>query len=299
MRIISDNNKFLDELEAMAEHKLYTLVAVRQRSLTLKSPSDYFEKKRVVLDFTGDREVETITAAPAENSQDITLNSAPARFVKRCCDLVGALVGLIVTLPLWLIIPVLIKIDSRGPVFYTQTRVGRNRRENRRRLTPQSGTGNNRQRERRRENSYGETFQVIKFRTMIQGAEKESGPIWATPKDVRITPVGSILRKLRLDEIPQFLNVLAGDMSLVGPRPERPSFVREFSDNMDNYNLRLEVKPGITGLAQVRGTYDSSPATVAVKLKYDLEYIESWSLWLDLKILLSTVWVVITRKGAH
>ncbi|MGH8015476.1 MAG: sugar transferase, partial [Candidatus Zixiibacteriota bacterium] len=134
---------------------------------------------------------------------------------------------------------------------------------------------------------------------MVDRAEDKSGPVWATKNDSRITPVGSILRKLRLDEIPQFLNVLAGDMSLVGPRPERPTFVRKLSHEIDSYDDRLEAKPGITGLAQIKGSYDTSPGTVARKLRLDLEYIERWSMWLDLKILLKTVWVVLTGKGAH
>jgi len=299
MRLIQDQNKYLDELENLVRPKTYTFVAAKPRALTLNSNSGYLETNRIASIVSLDRPMEYAVSKTAEQIEASSLNSLMARFIKRCCDLVGALVGLILTLPLWIIIPVLIKINSRGPVFYTQTRVGRNRRESRRRLIPQEGVGNSRNRERRRENNFGETFQVIKFRTMIDHAEKESGPVWATKDDARITALGAILRKLRLDEIPQFLNVLAGDMSLVGPRPERPNFVRDLSDKINDYYLRLDVKPGITGLAQVKGTYDSSPATVARKLKYDLEYIEHWSLWLDLKILFQTVWVVLTGKGAH
>lgn len=299
MSIIPGQNKFLDELENIARPKSYTFVAAKPRALTLKSHSGYIETNRIASIVTENRPMEYAVSKTEEQIESSSLNSLLARFFKRCCDLVGALIGLVLTLPLWIIIPVLIKINSRGPVFYTQTRVGRNRRETRRRLVPQDGPGNSRSRERRRDNTYGETFQVIKFRTMIDQAERDSGPVWAAKNDSRITGVGSILRKLRLDEIPQFLNVLAGDMSLVGPRPERPNFVRDLSDKIENYHLRLDVKPGITGLAQVKGTYDSSPATVARKLNYDLDYIENWSPWLDLKILVQTVWVVLTGKGAH
>jgi lipopolysaccharide/colanic/teichoic acid biosynthesis glycosyltransferase len=244
-------------------------------------------------------ETDIFQVKSAARIKSAAMNSTFARFIKRCCDLFGSIIGLILTLPFWILIPLLIRIDSRGPVFYTQTRVGRNRREARRRTSPEDSSGNSRRRERRRENAYGETFTVIKFRTMIQHAERESGPVWATKDDVRITRVGRILRKLRLDEIPQFLNVLAGDMSLVGPRPERPTFVRELSDKVEDYHRRLECKPGITGLAQVKGSYDSSPATVAQKIKYDLQYLDNWSLWFDFKILLRTIIVVLTGKGAQ
>ena len=133
---------------------------------------------------------------------------------------------------------------------------------------------------------------------MVVDAEKNSGPVWATQNDPRITRIGRFLRKTRLDEIPQFLSVLKGDMSLVGPRPERPKFVADLSTKVDNYTRRLDVKPGITGLAQVENGYDSSLASVNRKVQYDLQYIRSWSVLSDLRILAKTVVVVITGKGA-
>ena len=201
-------------------------------------------------------------------------------------------------MPFWIILPVLIKLDSRGPVFYTQLRVGVNRRGKDRRYHQKADVVDRRGRERRREDYQGRLFRVIKFRTMVHNAEKHSGPVWASKNDSRVTRAGAFLRKARMDEIPQFLNVLRGDMSLVGPRPERPNFVRELSGQVDDYNNRLKVKPGLTGLAQVEAGYDSSVATVAEKVRYDLEYIENWSLWTDIKILLKTVKVVLTGKGA-
>ena len=220
------------------------------------------------------------------------------RIVKRTLDVIGALIGIIVCTPFWILVPLAIVLDSRGPVFYTQTRVGINRRRKDRRCFPLSQREDRRGVERRRENYMGKPFKVIKFRTMVQDAEKLSGPVWATKDDSRITKLGRLLRKTRLDEIPQFINVLKGDMALVGPRPERPSFVRELSSKVANYSGRLDVKPGLTGLAQVENGYDSSVASVAEKVRFDLQYIRNWSLWYDIKIMFKTVIVVITGKGA-
>ena len=133
---------------------------------------------------------------------------------------------------------------------------------------------------------------------MVTDAEKRSGPVWATKDDPRITRLGSFMRKTRLDEIPQFINILKGDMSLVGPRPERPNFVKDLSTKVDDYTSRLDVKPGLTGLAQIENGYDSSIASVARKVKYDLQYIKDWTLFYDIKIILKTFVVVFTGKGA-
>jgi lipopolysaccharide/colanic/teichoic acid biosynthesis glycosyltransferase len=159
--------------------------------------------------------------------------------------------------------------------------------------------GERRSRERRREDYSGFTFKVIKFRTMVNEAEKSTGPVWAKKNDPRITKFGNFLRKSRIDEIPQFLNVLKGEMALVGPRPERPSFVSDLSQKIDGYSDRLQVKPGITGLAQVESGYDTSVSSVINKVRHDLDYINRRSFWLDIKILLKTVIVVFTGKGAN
>jgi lipopolysaccharide/colanic/teichoic acid biosynthesis glycosyltransferase len=153
-------------------------------------------------------------------------------------------------------------------------------------------------RDRRRGDLKGRPFNVIKFRTMVADAEKKCGPVWATQNDPRITRLGRFMRKTRLDEIPQFINILLGQMSLVGPRPERPVFVMELCSQVENYDKRLTVKPGLTGLAQIENGYDSSVASVVRKVHYDLEYIQNWSLWQDVKIMLRTVVVVVTGKGA-
>lgn len=219
-------------------------------------------------------------------------------FTKRTMDIVGSLVGLMLTIPLWLVVPVIIKLDSPGPVFYTQTRIGLNRRRKQRRLYQKAEVVDKRSRDRRRLDYMGKPFKVYKFRTMVNEAEKGSGPIWASKGDPRITRIGRLLRLTRIDEIPQFLNVLKGDMSLVGPRPERPSFVLDLSTKIKGYSNRLNVKPGLTGLAQVENGYDSSLASVVQKVRYDLEYIENRSMWKDIKIMLKTVIVVFTGKGA-
>lgn len=217
--------------------------------------------------------------------------------VKRSIDIFGAIVGLILTAPFFVILPILIKLDSPGPVFYRQARIGFNRRKSGRRDLGRSELGRV-VRDRRRANQKGLLFSVIKFRTMVADAEKKCGPVWATANDPRITRLGNLMRKTRLDEIPQFVNILFGQMSLVGPRPERPMFVKELATQVENYEKRLEVKPGLTGLAQIENGYDSSVASVVRKVHYDLQYIRDLGFWQDVKILSRTVLVVITGKGA-
>ena len=240
-----------------------------------------------------------ILAIPKKITEQGSLKVTLYSFLKRGMDIFGAVVGMILTSPVWLLLPIIIKLDSRGPVFYSQTRVGVDRRKLDRRSYQKADSSERRNRDRRRDDYCGQTFEVYKFRTMVQDAEKQSGPVWATKNDPRITRLGNFMRKTRLDEIPQFLNVLKGDMSLVGPRPERPKFVVELSGKIDGYTDRLQVKPGITGLAQVENGYDDSLASVVQKVKHDVNYINNRSLWLDIKILLKTVKVVFTGKGAH
>lgn len=220
-------------------------------------------------------------------------------FIKRSMDVVGAIVGIVLTLPIWIILPILIKLDSSGPVFYSQVRVGKNSRKRSRRVYQQTDVTESRNRERRRENFFGKTFKVFKFRTMVNNAEKGSGPVWASKNDARITKLGAFLRNSRLDEIPQFINILKGDMSLVGPRPERPKFVQELDEKVEGYSNRLDVKPGLTGLAQIESGYDDSISSVVTKVEYDLHYIENRSIWFDIKIMFKTIKVVFTGHGAH
>lgn len=189
--------------------------------------------------------------------------------IKRLLDIIVAMVVLVLFLPFWLVIGIMIKIDSPGPILFKQKRVGKD----------------------------GKIFTIFKFRTMVANAEKLTGPVWAGQKDPRITRTGFIMRKMRIDEIPQFFNVLEGDMSLVGPRPERQYFVDRLKRRFPLYMRRLKVKPGITGWAQIKGDYDTTIENVKKKLEYDLFYIENMSLRMDLKILLNTALVMIKGKG--
>ena len=192
------------------------------------------------------------------------------QFLKRVIDIGLALLVLFAFWPFLLLISFFIKLDSPGPVLYKQQRVGHR----------------------------GKEFTLYKFRSMISDAEKYTGPVWAEKNDKRITKIGRILRPLRLDEWPQLLNVLQGDMSFVGPRPERPAFVERFRKALPLYNLRLNVHPGITGWAQVRYPYGASVEDAREKLQHDLYYIKHTNLGFDIKIILATMRVLF-KKMAH
>jgi lipopolysaccharide/colanic/teichoic acid biosynthesis glycosyltransferase len=220
------------------------------------------------------------------------------KLLKRIIDIIGSAVGLLLCSPLFFIVGILIKLDSSGSIFYRQERIGMNRRRKDRRILGIKINKNERKVERRGKDLYGQIFYLHKFRTMVVDAEKGCGPIWAKKEDPRITNIGKVLRKTRIDELPQLLNVLKGEMSLVGPRPERYHFVKDFMQKIDRYPHRLKVKPGITGLAQVENGYDSSFEDVKLKVNHDLNYIQGWSIVEDIRILLKTVLVVVTGKGA-
>ncbi len=186
-------------------------------------------------------------------------------FLKDLLELFFSIFALFISLPLLIFVSILIKIDSKGPVFFKQERIGR----------------------------LGQPFYIIKFRTMYTDAER-NGPQWADLNDSRITKIGYYLRKYRIDEIPQFLNVLRGEMSLIGPRPERLVFIKEFEKEVPDFRKRLQMKPGITGWAQINGGYDLSPKE---KLELDLYYIFHHSFLLDLKIILFSFPVILFSKG--
>ena len=197
--------------------------------------------------------------------------------------------GLIILAPICGVLAVLIKLSSPGPVLYTQTRVGLDRRAMR----------GERSSSRREEDLGGRVFTIYKFRSMRTDAEIPGEAVWAQKDDPRVTAIGNILRKFRLDELPQLWNVLRGEMNVVGPRPERPSIFLSLRNQVENYHLRQRVKPGITGWAQINQAYDSTVEDVRNKVALDLEYIRNRSLWLDLKIMISTPLVMLGRKGAH
>ncbi|SHE96203.1 exopolysaccharide biosynthesis polyprenyl glycosylphosphotransferase [Seinonella peptonophila] len=186
---------------------------------------------------------------------------------KRVFEVLFCLLLLVVTLPVLIITAIAIKLESPGPIFYKQVRNGLN----------------------------GTLFNVIKFRSMRNDAEK-NGPQWATQNDARVTRIGQFIRKTRIDELPQLLNVFRGEMSLIGPRPERPIFTEEFAQEIPDFKHRLLVKPGLTGWAQVNGGYDITPKE---KLDLDLYYIQNQSMALDTKIFFRTIWVVLTGNGAR
>jgi lipopolysaccharide/colanic/teichoic acid biosynthesis glycosyltransferase len=205
----------------------------------------------------------------------------------RVLNFVVALVALIILLPVLLIIAVMVRLTSRGPVFYTQTRVGMDRREP---LDPNTN-------HRRQLNIGGQPFTIYKFRTMRVDAEQTCGAVWAQRQDPRVTMVGRFLRQYRFDELPQLLNVLKGEMNIVGPRPERPTIFAELREHIAEYPLRQRAKPGITGLAQINHHYDRSLEDVRTKVQYDLEYIRRRSVIEDLRIMLRTLPVILLRRG--
>jgi lipopolysaccharide/colanic/teichoic acid biosynthesis glycosyltransferase len=205
---------------------------------------------------------------------------------RRALNVVIAAFGLVFALPLMIAIAVLIKLTSRGPILFTQTRVGLDRRA----LT---GAGGN---TRRHVDAGGQLFTMYKFRTMAV-AEEQSKQVWARPDDPRVTSIGRVLRKLRLDELPQLWNVLMGDMNVVGPRPEQPSIFSYLRVQVEGYARRQRVRPGITGWAQINLAYDRSVDDVRQKVAFDLEYIHNQSALEDLKIMLRTVPVMLGRRG--
>lgn len=187
--------------------------------------------------------------------------------LKRIVDILGAVAALALSAPLWLLIALAVRLSSAGPVLYRQTRMS----------------------------LAGQPFVMLKFRTMHTQAERESGPVWASvPGDPRVTPIGRLLRRTSLDELPQFWNVLKGEMSLVGPRPERPTFIETFRQAYPAYMLRLKVKAGMTGWAQINGWRGNT--CLQTRVAHDLYYIEHWSLWFDVKILCQTLWKSVVHE---
>ena len=233
-------------------------------SFAAEPASDYFEPATI-----RPPQFATATVESQESDAPAALIVTPAWYVpvKRCFDFVAALVLLVVAAPILLAGALLVKLTSRGPAFYRQVRVGLD----------------------------GRPFTLLKLRTMRHNAEAETGPVWSTANDPRITPLGDLLRRTHIDEFPQLLNVALGQMSLVGPRPERPEFVARLDLEVPGYRERLEVRPGITGLAQMRLPADSTVECVRRKVVHDIYYVEHASPWLDFKLLCMTAWRLVSE----
>ena len=249
-------------------------------------PTKYYKQRRYVVDILSN-EIVSVRIVP-DIYQGITLNASVEDFeglplinlidtpvhgwniiLKRIMDFVISTMATIIMSPVLILIATLIKLTSRGPIFYLQERMGLN----------------------------GKIFKMIKFRSMRMDAEVQSGAVWAKEDDPRRTKVGVFLRKTSLDELPQLFNVLWGDMSIVGPRPERPVFIQDFKSKIPGYILRHKIKAGITGWAQVNGWRGNT--ALDKRVEYDLYYIEHWSLWFDLKIMWLTVWKGLVHKHAY
>lgn len=267
----------LDDLERLIERGEADQVILADTSLSHERMAEMIlccEKNllpfRIVPDLfnilTSKVEVQQIGEIPLLGMSAWPLDRFWNRVLKRCEDIVGSAIGLIMSAPVIAIAAIAIKRSSPGPVFYRQERCGER----------------------------GRTFVLYKLRTMVVDAEAETGPVWAKPDDPRRTPVGAFLRRYNLDELPQFWNVLKGDMSLVGPRPERPCFVEQFKEDISRYMWRHAFKPGMTGWAQVNGLRGNTD--LRERLKYDLYYLENWSLAFDFKILVKTFFA---RENAY
>lgn len=216
-----------------------------------------------------DIDYDEVFGIPVFCVKELPLDKLRNRIIKRTMDIIISLTGLILLLPLFIIIGIIIKLTSKGPVFYKQERISRG----------------------------GKVFNMYKFRTMKQDAEKHTGPVWAKKDDERVTFIGKFLRKTSIDELPQLINILKGDMSIVGPRPERPHFVNKFKEVIPRYIERHKVRAGLTGWAQVNGLRGNT--SLEERIKYDLYYIQNWSLWLDIKIIIRTILEVFHHKHAY
>ena len=282
LRVDSDENKQCEGVPVLGKIKDFSVVAgakdIDEIIMTeLEVPRNTMieimlecEKKmiefRLVADILGmmtsQVDMRTIDGVPLLGLKESPLAEGYNRFIKRAFDMISSMCGLIVLSPVFLIVGILVKTTSPGPLFYLQKRIGED----------------------------GERFAMIKFRTMIDNAEKGIGRVWAQKDDPRRTAIGAILRRSNLDELPQLVNVLKGEMSLVGPRPERPHFVGKFKESIPRYMARHKIRSGMTGWAQVNGLRGNT--SIEERTKYDIHYIENWSLAFDLKILFMSIFAL-------
>jgi len=271
-----ENFKILDDL--IDEHKIEEVIIALDKTeeLLIEKLYNHFKRKKIKVSFRSDlyklasglAKISSVSGLPLINLDPVILKNEQ-KVMKRIIDIILSMLILTFTFPLFFFIAFLIKITSRGTIFFKQKRMKNPKEE----------------------------YEMIKFRTMIMNAEEETGPIWADKKDKRVTGIGKILRKFWLDEIPQFINVLKGEMSIVGPRPERLHFVEILEKEIPFYRRRFFVKPGITGWAQVKHKYDESVEDVHKKVTFDFYYIQNFSLWLDFKIIFLTVYMMLFGKG--
>jgi sugar transferase (PEP-CTERM system associated) len=275
--VMSNGIGIIETIKKVKAHKLVVSLSERRKGFPVRdvlsckfcgievvdAPSFYEE-------LTGKLMVECITPSWFIFSNGFRKNTIII-FYKRLFDVVCATLGTIILLPFFPLIALLIKLDSKGPIFFKQVRLGEMERE----------------------------FLLYKFRTMKQDAEQTSGPVWAQKNDKRITKIGKILRKTRIDELPQLYNVLKGEMSFIGPRPERPEFIGKLKEVIPFYSERHFVKPGITGWAQIKYPYGASEKDALEKLRYDLYYIKNMSIILELTIMMETVKVMLFGRGAR
>ncbi len=243
--------------------KKLTEIILQNEGINIKVVSDVLGLMTRSIDY------DEMFGIPVFSIRELPLDKMRNRIIKRTFDILFSLICIILLSPVFVIVALFVKFSSKGPVFYKQKRISR----------------------------WGKIFNIYKFRTMTIEAEKKTGPVWAKKEDTRVTPVGKILRKLSLDELPQLFNILKGDMSMVGPRPERPEFVDKFKDIIPGYLERHKVKAGLTGWAQVNGLRGNTP--LAERIKYDLYYIENWSLLFDVKIILRTALEVFHHTHAY
>lgn len=245
MAIVADVDLTRDELMALAG-------VCERHYVQFKVIPSFFQT------FVSSLQMQTISGVPILGIEEVPLRALHNALLKRSVDIVGALVGLVGTLPVMAVLAFLIKRESPGPIFYRQTRTGR----------------------------YGRRFTIYKLRSMRVDAEAGTGARWAVPNDNRRLKIGAFMREWNLDELPQYWNILKGDMSLVGPRPERPELIEQFEREIPHYNPRHEVRPGLTGWAQVNGLRGNT--SLVARIQYDLYYIENWNVWFDFQIMLLT-----------
>lgn len=223
-----------------------------------------------------------------DRTSALAIDGARAELPIRVLNVTVASVALLAAAPLMAIVALAIRVTSRGPAIYSQTRVGVDRRWR-----------DNRVDGRRVHDHGGKPFEMYKFRSMRVDAEADGRAVWAQKEDPRVTLIGGFLRKTRLDELPQLVNVIKGDMNIVGPRPERPSIFAELRDSIPEYAVRQRVRPGITGWAQINQAYDTCLDDVRSKVRYDIEYLQRRSVALDLRIMSRTIPVMLLRRGAQ